>query len=138
MGRDQRHKICLNEVYPCPCKLKGHLKELFLVEAFGCDRCQQIFVLQPDQYTIQQLPTAYPYRRTWEWTGTEWRSPYRPKRYPPWLLGAGFFFIILLPLGLFLSLLLHTPVNLGMVVLVGLAVGLPLIGLLLLIQLRRR
>ena len=44
-----------------------------LTEAFGCDRCQQIFVVQEDGYVIEQLSTHYPYKRTWRWNGQQWR-----------------------------------------------------------------
>ena len=44
-----------------------------LTEAFGCDRCQQIFVVQEDGYVIEQLSTHYPYKRTWRWSGQQWR-----------------------------------------------------------------
>jgi hypothetical protein len=44
-----------------------------LTEAFGCDRCQQIFVVQEDGYVIEQLSTHYPYKRLWRWTGQQWK-----------------------------------------------------------------
>lgn len=43
-----------------------------LTEAFGCDRCQKIFVVQEGGYVIEQLSTTYPYKRTWHWTGQQW------------------------------------------------------------------
>lgn len=65
-------KLDLNEAYPCPCRRRGMLKPILLTEAFGCDRCQQIYVLKDDGYTIEQLATHYPYRRVWRWTGHQW------------------------------------------------------------------
>lgn len=59
--------------YPCPCRRSGNLKPITLTEAFGCDRCQQIFVVQENGYVIEQLSTHYPYKRAWRWTGQQWR-----------------------------------------------------------------
>ena len=66
-------KIDQNADYPCPCRRNGQLKPITLTEAFGCDRCQQIFVVQDDGYVIEQLSTHYPYKRVWRWTGQQWR-----------------------------------------------------------------
>ncbi|HEY9764085.1 MAG TPA: hypothetical protein V6D07_16260 [Trichocoleus sp.] len=44
-----------------------------MTEAFGCDRCQQIFVVREDGYVIEQLSSHYPYKRAWQWTGQQWR-----------------------------------------------------------------
>jgi hypothetical protein len=59
--------------YPCPCRRSGRLNPITLTEAFGCDRCQQIFVVQEDGYVMEQLSTHYPYKRAWRWTGQQWR-----------------------------------------------------------------
>jgi hypothetical protein len=48
------------------------LKPIVLTEAFGCDRCQKIFVLQENGYVLEQLSTTYPYKRAWQWTGHQW------------------------------------------------------------------
>ncbi|GAC1463376.1 MAG: hypothetical protein NVS2B14_14360 [Chamaesiphon sp.] len=45
-----------------------------LTEAFGCNRCQQIFVVQENGYTIEQLSTTYPYKRSWRWIGNRWST----------------------------------------------------------------
>jgi hypothetical protein len=45
-----------------------------LTEALGCDRCQQIFVVQENGYVIEQLSTNYPYKRAWRWTGHQWST----------------------------------------------------------------
>jgi hypothetical protein len=67
-------KIDQNQDYPCPCRRKGTLLPIVLTEAFGCDRCQQIFVVQENGQTIEQLSSHYPYKRTWRWTGFRWVS----------------------------------------------------------------
>lgn len=66
-------KIDQNADYPCPCRRQGRIKPIALTEAFGCDRCQQIFVVQEEGYVIEQLATHYPYKRAWRWTGHQWR-----------------------------------------------------------------
>nr|WP_228021126.1 hypothetical protein [Microcystis sp. LEGE 08355] len=45
-----------------------------MTDAFGCDRCQQIFVLQENGQIIEQLAPHYPYKRSWRWTGFRWVS----------------------------------------------------------------
>ena len=66
-------KIDQSADYPCPCRRNGRIKPIALTEAFGCDRCQQIFVVQDNGYVIEQLSTHYPYKRSWRWTGHQWR-----------------------------------------------------------------
>jgi hypothetical protein len=66
-------KIDQNADYPCPCRRNGRIQPIALTEAFGCDRCQQIFVVQDNGYGIEQLSTHYPYKRAWRWTGHQWR-----------------------------------------------------------------
>lgn len=66
------HKIDLNAEYPCPCRRRGQICPIVLTEAFGCDRCQQIFVVRDSGYAIEQLSTHYPYKRAWRWTGQQW------------------------------------------------------------------
>ena len=65
-------KIDLSNEYPCPCRRRGQLKPITLTEAFGCDRCQQIFVVEDNGYVLEQLSTTYPYKRAWRWTGSRW------------------------------------------------------------------
>ena len=65
-------KIDLNQEYPCPCRRRGHLLPIVLTEAFGCDRCQQIFVVEENGQNIEQLSSSYPYKRIWRWTGYRW------------------------------------------------------------------
>ncbi|HEY9737718.1 MAG TPA: hypothetical protein V6D06_15610 [Trichocoleus sp.] len=66
-------KIDLNADYPCPCRRRGRIVPIALTEAFGCDRCQQIFVVRDDGYVLEQLASHYPYKRAWRWTGQQWR-----------------------------------------------------------------
>jgi hypothetical protein len=44
--------------YPCPCRRQAKLVPIILTDAFGCDRCPHMFVMDP---------------RTWRWTGEAWR-----------------------------------------------------------------
>ncbi|NET60904.1 MAG: hypothetical protein F6K47_33665 [Symploca sp. SIO2E6] len=74
MASRKTHKIYLNEEYPCPCRRRGCLVPITLTEAFGCNRCQQIFVLEENGYMIEQLSTTYPYRKAWRWTGNRWST----------------------------------------------------------------
>ncbi len=50
---------------------------IVLTEAFGCERCQQIFVVEEGGYSLEQLSTSYPYKRAWHWTGHQWDSANR-------------------------------------------------------------
>lgn len=43
-----------------------------LTEAFGCNRCQQLFVVEDHGYVLEQLSTSYPYKRAWRWMGNRW------------------------------------------------------------------
>ena len=65
-------KIDLSKEYPCPCRRRGRLLPITLTEAFGCDRCQQIFVVDEKNQIIEQLSTNYPGKRAWRWTGYRW------------------------------------------------------------------
>lgn len=91
-------KIDLNEEYPCPCRRRGTLAPIALTEAFGCDRCQQIFVVQETGHTIEQLSTNYPYKRIWRWTGLQWLvvNPSLNKGYIPLTLLLIFALVFLL------------------------------------------
>lgn len=66
-------KIDHNASYPCPCRRQGGMRPIALTEAFGCDQCQQIFVVRDDDYVLEQLSTHYPYKRAWRWNGQQWR-----------------------------------------------------------------
>ncbi len=67
-------KIDIHSDYPCPCRRRGRLVNIVLTEAFGCDRCQRIFVLQENGQVIEQLAATYPYKQLWRWTGYRWVS----------------------------------------------------------------
>lgn len=73
MHSQKSQKIDLNVDYPCPCpRRRGRLIPITLTEAFGCDRCQQLFVVEDNGYVLEQLATSYPYKRAWRWTGNRW------------------------------------------------------------------
>lgn len=74
-----------------------------LTEAFGCNRCQQIFVVEEGGYVLEQLSTTYPYRRAWRWTGHQWSiaNAGLAESYLPIALGITFVLLsIWLPLAL--------------------------------------
>jgi hypothetical protein len=99
-------KIELNTDYPCPCRRRGRLIPITLTEAFGCDRCQQIFVVEDNGYVLDQLSTNYPYKRAWRWTGKSWNlvQPKLGESYLPIALGIIFVLVIIwLPLALRLA-----------------------------------
>lgn len=107
-------KIDFDADYPCPCRRKGRIVPITLTEAFGCNRCQQIFVVREDGYVIEQLSTHYPYKRTWRWTGQQWRMerPVLSSSYLP------LFTIILFTLIVFVLLLatFQAPTNAEMAI----------------------
>ncbi|MBW4655803.1 MAG: hypothetical protein KME20_22585 [Kaiparowitsia implicata GSE-PSE-MK54-09C] len=72
MHSQKPQKIDLNDEYPCPCRRRGRLVPIALTDAFGCNRCQQIFVVQDSGHSIEQLSTNYPYKRVWRWNGNQW------------------------------------------------------------------
>jgi len=74
VGSRKTQKIDLNTEYPCPCRRRGCLLPITLTEAFGCNRCQQIFVVEENGYMIEQLSTSYPYKKAWRWTGNRWST----------------------------------------------------------------
>jgi hypothetical protein len=105
-------KIDLNQEYLCPCRRRGCLKPIALTEAFGCDRCQQIFVLDESGQVIEQLSSSYPYKRAWRWTGHRWVliRPGFAHSYLPLITGMAFFL-----LSSWLLIILHYPSSLGMI-----------------------
>ena len=74
MRSEKPIKLDSNHDYPCPCRRKGRLLPITLTEAFGCDRCQQIFAIDEKHQEIELLSSAYPYKRIWRWTGSRWRA----------------------------------------------------------------
>lgn len=96
-------KIDFNQEYPCPCRRRGQLIPITLTEAFGCDRCQQIFVVEDNGHVLEQLSTTYPYKRAWRWMGNTWQvvRPRLGESYLPVALGVLFVLVIIwLPLAL--------------------------------------
>lgn len=99
-------KIDFNNEYPCPCRRRGQIIPITLTEAFGCDRCQQIFVVEENGYVLEQLSTTYPYKRAWRWTGKSWQvvQSRLGESYLPIALGIIFVLVIVwLPLALKLA-----------------------------------
>ena len=83
------HPIDLNADYPCPCRRRGRLMPIVLTEAFGCDRCQQIFVVEEGRQAIEELSVSHSYKRVWRWTGQRWiiAHPSLKESYLPLALG---------------------------------------------------
>ncbi|WP_449420127.1 hypothetical protein [Phormidium nigroviride] len=106
MPSQKAQKIDLNGDYPCPCRRRGRLVPIALTEAFGCNRCQQIFVLDESGYVIEQLSTNYPYKQAWRWSGNHWNRahPGLKAHYLPLAL-----VMILVPLVIWLPLALRSP-----------------------------
>lgn len=106
MPPQKTQKIDLNTEYPCPCRRRGALVPIALTEAFGCNRCQQIFVVEESGYAIEQLSTSYPYKKAWRWTGNRWITAHASlgESYLPVALG-----IVLVLLIVWLPLALRTP-----------------------------
>lgn len=105
-------KIDLTQDYPCPCRRRGRLAPIALTEAFGCSRCQQIFVVEESGYVLEQLSTNYPYKRSWRWTGHQWNTAHSglSESYLPVALG-----ITLVLLSIWLPLALNSPPSSGIV-----------------------
>lgn len=106
MSSPKPEKIDLHGDYPCPCRRRGHLVPIALTEAFGCDRCQQIFVVDETGYSLEQLATHYPYKQAWRWTGKQWyrATPGMRSHYLPLALG-----MLLIPLVIWLPLAMYSP-----------------------------
>jgi len=103
-----RKKIDLSTDYPCPCRRQGQLIPIALTEAFGCQRCQQIFVVKQDGHMIEQLASSYPYKRAWYWTGHHWSSSHQGLGENYWNFTLVLSFFILTPLLLWLPLILQS------------------------------
>ncbi len=72
MHSKETQLLDLNQVYPCPSCRQGSLVPITLTEAWGCDRCKQIFELRPEPNTVEKLTTPYPRQQIWQWTGKHW------------------------------------------------------------------
>ena len=79
-----------------------------LTEAFGCDRCQQLFVVEENGYVLEQLSTSHPYKKAWRWMGNRWSTaqPRLEQSYLPVTLG-----IIIVLLIFYLPFALRLPSN---------------------------
>lgn len=108
MQTQKTQKIDLTSDYPCPCRRRGRLTPITLTEAFGCSRCQQIFVVEEGGYVIEQLSTSYPYKRSWRWNGHQWSQAHSSfgESYLPLSLG-----VIFVLLSIWLPLALHSPLG---------------------------
>jgi hypothetical protein len=96
-------KIDYTQEYPCPCRRKGTLVPIALTEALGCNRCQQIFVVEDNGYALEQLSTTYPYKKIWRWLGNRWQpaSSGLGESYLPIVMGVVLVLLIVwLPLAL--------------------------------------
>jgi len=99
-------KIDLNTQYNCPCRRRGYLVPITLTEAFGCDSCQNIFVVEDNGYILEQLSHHHGYKRAWRWIGNSWQivHPNLGESYLPMTLGIIFFLVFgWLPLALRLA-----------------------------------
>jgi len=115
-------KLDSNHDYPCPCRRKGRLLPITLTEAFGCDRCQQIFAIDEKRQEIELLSSAYPYKRIWRWTGHRWRALQQTNNSSfPLFLG-----LLLMILMGWLFLALHSLPSLSMIL--GIMVGTTLVS----------
>jgi hypothetical protein len=63
-----------DQAYPCPCKRRGNLVPIYLTEAYGCDRCPHMFVLEADGKLVEQTTGGYPQPGTWRWSGKQWQA----------------------------------------------------------------
>jgi hypothetical protein len=77
MPPTKAEKIDQTSAYPCPCRRPGELAPIALTDAFGCKLCQQIFVVKPGGYILEQL-VSYPDRQCWQWNGQQWQLLRRP------------------------------------------------------------
>jgi hypothetical protein len=118
MQTHKHQKLDLTLDYPCPCRRRGRLIPITLTEAYGCDRCQQIFVTQENSPVIEQLSTTYPYKRAWRWNGHQWNivNPNANANYLPLTL-----MIIFVLLFLLLLTVLQSPLNASTLFRVGVA-----------------
>jgi len=73
-----------------------------LTEAFGCNKCQQIFVVEDNGHAIEQLSTTYPYKKSWHWTGNRWSKAY-PRIRDSYLPVALLIIVVVLVIGLFVA-----------------------------------
>ncbi len=133
MHSQKSQKIDLSQDYPCPCRRRGHLTPIALTEAFGCNRCQQIFVVEDNGHVLEQLSGTYPYKRAWRWNGHQWivANPSLADSTLPVVMG-----IILIIMIIWLPLALNKS-NSSLLVLVAVVLLLALPALMVLLAYRR-
>jgi ribosomal protein L37AE/L43A len=68
---EETQRLDFDKTYPCPSCRQGSLIPITLTEAWGCDRCKQIFELTATN-SIGKLATPYHRQRTWRWNGKQW------------------------------------------------------------------
>jgi hypothetical protein len=117
-----QQKIHLDQEYPCPCHLNGKLQQMVLTEAFACNRCRRIFVLQEDGLTIEELAVTYPYKRRYYWDGTRfqvfrtlpkgaiWAFFRSPERLSLWLQCLGVISLVMVLFQLYCRVILTIPI----------------------------
>jgi hypothetical protein len=130
-------KIDLTQEYPCPCRRRGRLTPIALTEAFGCNRCQQIFVVDESGHVLEQLSGTYPYKKAWRWNGHQWSAANRnlSDHYLPVALGVVVMMLIIwLPLALNSS---NKSPSSGLVLIVGMLLLAFLPALMVLLAYRR-
>ncbi len=75
MQAKEKILLDLNESYPCPACKQGLLVPITLTEAWGCDRCKQIFEQRKDEpNSVGKISTPYHRQRTWQWNGKQWTT----------------------------------------------------------------
>ena len=62
----------LTRAYPCPVCRQGRIEPIALTEAWGCNRCRQIFERRAESNTIGKLSTPHHRQRNWRWNGNQW------------------------------------------------------------------
>lgn len=73
MQAQEKILLDLDQSYPCPACKQGSLVPITLTEAWGCDRCKQIFEQRKGEAnTVAKLSTPYHRQRTWQWNGRQW------------------------------------------------------------------
>ncbi len=85
--------------YACPCGRPAKLVPIYLTEAFGCDQCPRMFVLEADGQLVEQ-GGGYPQSRRWRWQQQHWQAIAPPPgRDRPWQLlfriGCGLLLLIM-------------------------------------------
>ena len=71
-SKKERQCLDLEQCYPCPACKHGELIPITLTEAWGCDRCKQLFERTSEPDTVTKLGSPYPQQKTWHWTGKHW------------------------------------------------------------------